>query len=64
MGDIVTLMGDSYAMVFSSHYRDWLSLGGRGQDPLELQDAAYECEHGNLPLDKVARCVCFARWGK
>jgi hypothetical protein len=56
-------MGDGYALNFSRTYREWFSLGGRGQDPLELQDAAYECEHGNLPLDKVTRCACFQRWG-
>jgi hypothetical protein len=55
-------MGDGYALNFSRTYREWFSLGGRGQDPLELQDAAYECEHGNLPLDKVTRCACFKGW--
>jgi hypothetical protein len=58
----MSAMGVTYAVRFSQHYRDWHSLGGRGQDPLELQDAAYECEHGNLPLDKVVRCACFQRW--
>jgi hypothetical protein len=54
-------MGVNYAFQFAEQYRGWNRGGGWGTDPLELQDAAYECEHGHLFTTSPPRCECFTK---
>ena len=46
-------------------YRLWIAKGAKraGPDPLELADAAWECEHGRLPHDawRDPACRCWER---
>jgi hypothetical protein len=47
---------ERYLARLVTDYRAWLTEGAQGMDPLEALDAAWECEHGQLPGHCDACC--------